>query len=38
MRTGGLELYQIVFSDEQLKTYLAAATDLISQDRPVLMS
>ena len=28
---------QIVFSDEQLKTYLAAATDLISEDRPVLI-
>ncbi|HWU31550.1 MAG TPA: carbamoyl-phosphate synthase large subunit, partial [Marmoricola sp.] len=28
---------QIVFSDEQLKTYLEAATDLISEDRPVLI-
>ncbi|GAB4004587.1 carbamoyl-phosphate synthase large subunit [Nocardioides ultimimeridianus] len=28
---------QIVFSDEQLKSYLELATDLISDDRPVLI-
>ncbi|HSX67794.1 carbamoyl-phosphate synthase large subunit [Nocardioides sp.] len=28
---------QIVFSDEQLESYLVAATDLISEDRPVLI-
>ncbi|CAM3234163.1 carbamoyl-phosphate synthase large subunit [Nocardioides dubius] len=28
---------QIVYSDDQLESYLAAATDLISEDRPVLI-
>lgn len=28
---------QIVYSDEQLESYLVAATDLISEDRPVLI-
>ncbi|MGN6722661.1 MAG: carbamoyl-phosphate synthase large subunit, partial [Marmoricola sp.] len=28
---------QIVYSDDQLKTYLEAATELISEDRPVLI-